>query len=78
MTRLFAPQTPIYVGNLIRPAAYSDILILTRTRSHIEELKAGLRSCIIFRLQCQRCRPPIDVPRNSRYYSFITHIKQST
>lgn len=41
---LIDSQTPIYVHNSVRPARFSDILILTRTRSHIEDIKAGLRS----------------------------------
>ena len=40
---LMDAQTPIYHDNQIRPVRFSDILILTRTRSHTEELKAGLR-----------------------------------
>ncbi len=40
---LMDAQTPIYDDEQIRPARLSDILILTRTRSHTEELKAGLR-----------------------------------
>ncbi len=44
---LIEKQTSIYDGDLIRPAQYSDILILTRTRSHLDELKAGLVSASI-------------------------------
>lgn len=42
--QLISAKTPVYDGDTIRPAKYSDILIITRTRSHIDELKAGLRS----------------------------------
>jgi len=35
-------ETPIYETNTIRPARASDVLILTRTRSHLDELKKGL------------------------------------
>lgn len=44
MLELMATQAPISDANTIRPARFSDMLILTRTRSHIEDLKAGLRS----------------------------------
>ena len=39
---LIANETPIYEQDTVRPAQLSDILILTRTRSHLDELKAGL------------------------------------
>ena len=41
---LLTTPTPIYDADTIRPARFSDVLILTRTRSHIEDLKSGLRS----------------------------------
>ena len=44
---LMSAQTPVYDADEIRPVEFNDILILTRTRSHTEELKAGLRSCNI-------------------------------
>ncbi len=40
--QLIEGNTPIYDGEQIRPARFSDVLILTRTRSHLDELKAGL------------------------------------
>ncbi len=40
--QLIRESTPIYDGDIIRPARLSDILILTRTRSHLGELKNGL------------------------------------
>ena len=36
-------KIPIYDTNTIRPAEFSDILILVQTRSHLEQLKAGLQ-----------------------------------
>lgn len=42
--QLINSQTPIYDGDIIRSAQFSDVLILTRTRSHLDELKAGLIS----------------------------------
>lgn len=42
--QLIRENTPIYDGNTVRAASYADILIITRTRSHIDDLKAGLRS----------------------------------
>ncbi|MDW3095176.1 MAG: UvrD-helicase domain-containing protein [Gammaproteobacteria bacterium] len=47
ISRLIQSNTPIYDGDRIRAANYSDILILTRTRSHLEELKSGLVSASI-------------------------------
>lgn len=44
ISELISQKTPIYDGDKIRPAKYSDILVITRTRSHIDELKAGLRT----------------------------------
>ena len=41
---LIDAQIPIYDSGQTRPARLNDILILTRTRSHTEELKAGLRN----------------------------------
>lgn len=43
--QIVAAETPVYDTDVIRPASFSDILILTRTRSHTEDLKAGLRNC---------------------------------
>ena len=43
--QIVAANTPVYDADVTRPASFSDILILTRTRSHTEDLKAGLRSC---------------------------------
>ena len=37
-------KTPIYDANSVRPAQFSDVLILTQTRSHLEQLKKGLQS----------------------------------
>ncbi len=37
-------NTPIYNANPVRPAQFSDVLILTQTRSHLEQLKGGLQS----------------------------------
>lgn len=45
--QLIAEQTPINDGNEVRPAQYHDILIITRTRSHLDDLKAGMRSKFI-------------------------------
>lgn len=45
--QLIESNTPIYDGEQIRPADFNDILILTRTRSHLDELKAGLVSASI-------------------------------
>lgn len=39
---LIASNTPIYTNNDIRPAQLGDILILTRTRSHLDDIKSGL------------------------------------
>lgn len=47
ISQLIENQTPIYDGEKIRSAEFSDILILTRTRSHLDELKAGLMSASI-------------------------------
>ena len=47
ITQLIKCNTPIYDGEKIRPVKFSDILILTRTRSHLDELKAGLVSASI-------------------------------
>ncbi|MFK8028247.1 MAG: UvrD-helicase domain-containing protein [Gammaproteobacteria bacterium] len=47
ITSLIENKTPIYDDEQIRPAKFSDILILTRTRSHLDELKAGLISASI-------------------------------
>ena len=44
---LMESSTPIYDGDQIRPAKFNDVLILTRTRSHLDELKAGLVSASI-------------------------------
>ncbi|MEM8843425.1 MAG: UvrD-helicase domain-containing protein [Pseudomonadota bacterium] len=40
--KLIADKTPIYDENSIYSASYSDILILTRNRSHLKDIKAGL------------------------------------
>ena len=45
--QIIANQTPIYDGKSIRAAEYRDILIITRNRSHLDDLKAGLRSKLI-------------------------------
>lgn len=45
--QIIESETPIYDGEQIRPAKFNDILILTRTRSHLNELKAGLVSASI-------------------------------
>ncbi len=42
ISQLIDSNTPIYDGEQIRPARFDDVLILTRTRSHLDELKAGL------------------------------------
>lgn len=42
--QLINSKIPIYDSDTIRAAQYSDVLILTQTRSHIEQIKAGLRS----------------------------------
>lgn len=47
ISKLIEDDTPIYDGDHIRAAKFSDILILTRTRSHLDELKAGLVSASI-------------------------------
>lgn len=47
ITQLIDSNTPIYDGEKIRPAKFNDVLILTRTRSHLDELKAGLVSASI-------------------------------
>ena len=47
ISKLIEDNTPIYDGNHIRAVKFSDILILTRTRSHLGELKAGLVSASI-------------------------------
>lgn len=47
INQLIDRNTPIYEDEIIRPAKFSDILILTRTRSHLDELKAGLVSASI-------------------------------
>jgi ATP-dependent helicase/nuclease subunit A len=47
INQLIETNTPIYDGAKIRPATFNDILILTRTRSHLDELKAGLVSASI-------------------------------
>ncbi len=41
---LLQSETPILDAGVFRPAHYADILILTRTRSHLEDLKKGLRN----------------------------------
>ena len=41
--QLMDAQIPVYENDTMRPLQYNDILILTRTRSHLDELKAGLR-----------------------------------
>ena len=35
-------KTPVYDGDSIRPANFSDVLILTRNRSHLNDIKSGL------------------------------------
>jgi ATP-dependent helicase/nuclease subunit A len=47
INQLIESHTAIYDGERIRPAKFNDILILTRTRSHLDELKAGLVSASI-------------------------------
>ena len=39
---LIENDTPIYEGDSVRAAHYGDILILTRNRSHLHDIKAGL------------------------------------
>ena len=39
---LIKNKTPIYDNDIIRPAQFGDILILTRTRSHLDDIKTGL------------------------------------
>ncbi len=43
--QLISDKTAIYDGDLIRRAQFNDILILTRTRAHLVELKKGLNTC---------------------------------
>ena len=42
INQLIEQQTPIYSDDNVRPAQLSDIFILTRTRSHTDEIKAAL------------------------------------
>ena len=44
IVELLESDTPVLDSGTYRSAQYSDMLILTRTRSHLEDLKAGLRS----------------------------------
>ncbi len=44
ISQLIKNRTPIYDDKDIRAAEFNDILILTRTRSHLDDLKAGLVS----------------------------------
>ena len=39
---LIDDETPVYEGDTVRPANYGDIIILTRNRSHLKDIKAGL------------------------------------
>ena len=39
---LIDSETPVYDGDSVRSACYGDILILTRNRSHLNEIKAAL------------------------------------
>ena len=39
---LIDSNTPVYDGDLVRPAHYGDILILTRNRSRLNDIKAAL------------------------------------
>ena len=45
--QLLEQKTPVYDHHTVRAATYSDIVILTQTRAHLESLKAGLLSLSI-------------------------------
>ena len=59
--QLIDDQTPIYNNGSVRPVKYGDILVLTRTRSHVNELTAGLRSRSI----------PVYVSESERLITFL-------
>ena len=39
---LIQQQTPVYEGESVRPAHFGDVLILTRNRSHLNDIKTAL------------------------------------